>query len=57
MMSNIKHPMDSIIPVVFNITTNAYIGVFMTLMMTTIGGKPLASNDRKANKIAIIIVF
>ena len=46
-MSNIKHPMDSIIPIVFNITTNAYTGVFMTLMMTTIGGKPLASNDRK----------
>jgi hypothetical protein len=55
MTSNIKHAMDSIIPVVFNITTKAYTGVFMTLMMTTIGGKPLASKQhREIHTIATV---
>ena len=46
MTSNIKHTMESMIPVVFSITTKAYTGVFMTLMMTIIGGNPLSSVKR-----------
>ena len=47
MTSNIKHAMDSTIPVVFSITTKAYNGVFIILMMMTIGGKPLSSKVHK----------